>query len=90
MKSPRQKEKNSYLEGKRVGLLTQLLNQPFLEPGQRFLLLGDWREGLDVGDKEILAECQSQDIQVLAAIAEGASQCHKNWGGKEWQGVKFT
>lgn len=76
-------EENSYLEGEGVGMLAQLLNQPLLQARQGLLLLRDRGEGLDVGHEKVLAEGQSQHVQVLPAIAEGTGQRHKDWGGEK-------
>lgn len=59
-------------------MLAQLLDQPFLQPCEGFLLLRDRGKGLGVGHKEVLAEGQPQHVQVLAAVAEGAGQGHED------------
>lgn len=59
-------------------MISNFLNQTFLEPRQRFLFLRDRGKGLDVGNKKILAKGQAQDIKILTAITEGTRQSHKH------------
>lgn len=69
----------THREGEGVGMLTQLLHQPLLQVTQSFsVLLLRWVD-LDRANKQFFPEGEAQDVQVLAAVAEGAGQSHKHW-----------
>lgn len=72
---------NPYLKGEGVGVLTKLLQQLLLQRGEGFghLLRHRW-EDLSGQDVEVLPEGQSNDIQVISAVAKGARECHIDWG----------
>lgn len=70
-----------YLEGEGVRVLAELLHQLLLQRGEGFgHLVGHRREDLRGQDVEILPEGQPDNIEVVPAVAEGASQRHINWG----------
>lgn len=64
-----------------MAMWTQLIHQLLLQgtqgPG---VLLGRW-EDLDGAHMQVLPEGEAQDVQVLAAVAEGAGQSDKHWRG---------
>lgn len=70
-----------YLEGEGVGVLAELLHQLLLQRGEGFgHLVGHRREDLRGQDVEVLPEGQPDNVEVVPAVAEGASQRHVNWG----------
>lgn len=70
-----------YLEGEGVRVLAELLHQLLLKRGEGFgHLVGHRREDLRGQDVEILPEGQPDNVEVVPAVAEGASQRHINWG----------
>lgn len=71
---------DTYREGEGVSVLTQLLHQLLLQGTHSFFVLLLRWEDLDRADKEVFPEGEAQDVQVLAAVAEGAGQSHKHWG----------
>lgn len=71
---------NPYLKGEGVGVLAELLQQLLLQRGEGFgHLLRHWWEDLRGQDVEVLPEGQSNDIQVVSAVAEGARERHIHW-----------
>lgn len=72
----------THLKGERVGMLAEFFDQSLLKPRQALLLLRHGRKRLNVGHKEVLAKRQAKNIQVLASIAKGTRQCHKNCGSQ--------
>lgn len=74
---------SSYGEGEGVRVLTQLLQQPLLQPAQRplgflLLLLLLWREDLQRAHVQVLPEGQAQDVQVLPTVTKRTGQIHKH------------
>jgi len=69
----------SYREVEGVGVLTQLLQQPLLQPARRCRLrLLQRREGLEGADVQVFPEGKAQHVQVLPAVAERTRQRHKH------------
>lgn len=71
-----------YLEGERVGVFSQFLNQPLLETGQALLLLGQRRKRLDVRHEQVFTKRQPEDVQILSTISERTGQSHEHWGDR--------
>ena len=66
-----------YLEGEGVGILPEFLHQLVLQRSERFgCLVRHRRENLGGQDIEVLPEGQPDNIKVISAIAECASQRH--------------
>lgn len=86
MVSGEKQECRSYSEGKGMCILTQLCQQPFLQPAQRLLILLRWRKDLDGVDKQIFPEGQAQDVEVFPAITECAVQGHEHWATEKKEG----
>lgn len=68
-------------EGEGVAVWTQLLHQLLLQGTQGPGVLLGRGEDLHGADMQVLPEGEAQDVQVLAAVAEGAGQSDKHWRG---------
>lgn len=69
----------SYSEGKGVCVLTQLCQQSLLQRAQVLLSLVHRRKDLDGADKQVLAEGNTQDVDVFPTVTERAVQSHEHW-----------
>lgn len=63
---------SNYLEIEGMRVFSKLLDKTFLESRQGLLLVFHGRIDLHGGEVKVFAESQPEDVQILAAVAEGS------------------